>query len=133
MNLTITGLNRHAARYVLRCRPDRVSRHRRLSQSARTRVYKSRMRNAFAENAAGDPEDRGLVSRAQAGNRDALEQLIMRHQGWIYNIVLRMVYLPEDAEDATQEIGIKLITKLSTFAGHSSFAAGSTASSSITY
>ena len=32
-----------------------------------------------------------------------------------------MVYLPQDAEDATQEILVKLITKLSTFEGRSSF------------
>jgi RNA polymerase sigma factor (sigma-70 family) len=31
------------------------------------------------------------------------------------------VYLPQDAEDATQEILIKLLTKLSTFEGRSSF------------
>jgi RNA polymerase sigma factor (sigma-70 family) len=47
--------------------------------------------------------------------------LITRHQAWIYNIVIRMVYLRQDAEDATQEILVKLITKLSTFAGKSSF------------
>jgi len=79
------------------------------------------VRNPFAETAPSDPEDRELVRRAQAGNREALEQLIRRHQAWIYNIVLRMVYLPQDAEDATQEILVKLITKLSTFAGRSSF------------
>jgi len=61
------------------------------------------------------------VREAQGGNREALEQLITRHQAWIYNIVLRMVYLPQDAEDATQEILVKLITKLSTFRGASSF------------
>ena len=54
-------------------------------------------------------------------DRQALEPLITRHQAWIYNIVLRMVYLPQDAEDATQEILVKLITKLSTFAAKSSF------------
>jgi RNA polymerase sigma factor (sigma-70 family) len=32
-----------------------------------------------------------------------------------------MVYLPQDAEDATQEILVKLMTKLPTFAGKSSF------------
>ena len=68
-----------------------------------------------------DSEDRELVRRAQGGHREALEQLITRHQGWIYNIALRMVYLPEDAEDATQEILIKVITKLSTFEGRSRF------------
>ena len=79
------------------------------------------MRNPFAESAASDPEDRELVRQAQDGNREALEQLITRHQAWIYNIVLRMVYLPQDAEDATQEILVKLMTKLSTFGGRSSF------------
>jgi hypothetical protein len=79
------------------------------------------VRNPLAESAAADPEDRELVCQAQGGNREALEQLITRHQAWIYNIVLRMVYLPQDAEDATQEILVKLMTKLSTFVGKSSF------------
>ena len=65
--------------------------------------------------------DPAVVALAQSGNRDALEQLIAGHQRWIYNIVLRMVYLPQDAEDITQEILIKLLTKLSTFEGRSSF------------
>jgi len=65
--------------------------------------------------------DRGLVERAQSGSREALEQLVTRHQRWIFNIVLRMLYLPQDAEDVTQEILIKLITKLSTYRGESRF------------
>jgi RNA polymerase sigma factor (sigma-70 family) len=68
-----------------------------------------------------DADDLALVSRIRQGDRDALERLVMRHQAWIYNIVLRMVYHPEDAEDATQELLIKLLTKLSTFEGRSSF------------
>ena len=79
------------------------------------------MQNPLADSAASDPGDRELVCQAQGGNREALEQLITRHQAWIYNIVLRMVYLPQDAEDATQEILVKLMTKLSTFGGNSSF------------
>jgi RNA polymerase sigma factor (sigma-70 family) len=75
----------------------------------------------FADDAATDPEDRELVLRAQAGDRDALERLIVRHQAWIYNIVRRMLYWPQDSEDTTQEILIKVITKLSTFEGRSSF------------
>jgi RNA polymerase sigma factor (sigma-70 family) len=61
------------------------------------------------------------VRRIQNGDREALESLVMRHQDWVYNIVLRMVYHPEDAEDATQEVLIKLLTKLSTFEARSSF------------
>ena len=55
------------------------------------------------------------------GGAEALETLIRRHQSWIYNTVQRMVYLPQDAEDITQEILIKVLTKLSTFEGRSSF------------
>jgi RNA polymerase sigma factor (sigma-70 family) len=79
------------------------------------------MRNPFTDAPDAAAEERELVRRAQAGSREALEQLITRHQGWIYNIAIRMVYLPEDAEDATQEILIKVITKLSTFEGRSRF------------
>jgi RNA polymerase sigma factor (sigma-70 family) len=57
----------------------------------------------------------------QSGSKEALELLIARHQRWIYNVALRMVYHPHDAEDATQEILIKLLTKLSTFRGESDF------------
>jgi RNA polymerase sigma factor (sigma-70 family) len=77
--------------------------------------------NPLAERASSDPEDATLVAAAKTGSRDALEQLVARHQAWIYNIVLRMLYRPQDAEDTTQEILIKVITKLSTFEGRSSF------------
>src|SRR6266853_2701373 len=74
----------------------------------------------FADETSPDI-DRELVARAQGGSREALEHLVTRHQRWIYNIVLRMIYHPHDAEDVTQEILIKLITKLSTFERRSSF------------
>ena len=68
-----------------------------------------------------DAEDRELVGRIQDGDREALERLITRHQRWIYNIALRMLYFPQEAEDATQEILVKLLTKLSTYKGASQF------------
>jgi RNA polymerase sigma factor (sigma-70 family) len=79
------------------------------------------MNNPFAENPATDVEDGELVLRAQGGDRDALEKLIARHQAWIYNIVRRMLYWPQDSEDTTQDILIKVITRLSTFEARSSF------------
>jgi RNA polymerase sigma factor (sigma-70 family) len=75
--------------------------------------------NPFVEEVALD--DQELVAQIRAGSREALETLIRRHQSWIYNTVQRMVYLPQDAEDITQEILIKVLTKLSTFEGRSSF------------
>src|SRR5439155_16594807 len=77
--------------------------------------------NPFVDNAPTDREDRALVARACSGDREALEDLVRRHQGWIYNIALRMLYHPQDAEDATQEILIKAVTQLSSFEGRSSF------------
>jgi RNA polymerase sigma factor (sigma-70 family) len=70
-----------------------------------------------------DPEldDGRLVSRANAGDADALEQLVQRHQAWIYNIAVRMLAHPHDAEDATQEIFVKALTRLSSFEGRSTF------------
>ena len=80
------------------------------------------MINPFADDsAATDSDDRELVRLAKGGNRDALDRLIRRHQGWVYNIVVRMLYWSADAEDVTQEILIKVITKLSTFEQRSSF------------
>jgi RNA polymerase sigma factor (sigma-70 family) len=77
--------------------------------------------NPFTDNAPADLEDRALVARARGGNREALEALVRRHQGWIYNLAIRMLYHPQDAEDATQEILIKAVTRLSSFDGRSSF------------
>src|SRR5438128_5219636 len=70
---------------------------------------------------ATDDADLGLVGRAKAGACEALEELIRCHQAWIYNIAIRMLAHPQDAEDATQEILIKAITRLSSFEGRSSF------------
>src|SRR5216117_4556193 len=75
----------------------------------------------LADLAPMDDADRALVERAAAGERQALEDLVRRHQAWIYNIAIRMLAHPQDAEDATQEILIKAITRLSSFEGRSSF------------
>jgi RNA polymerase sigma factor (sigma-70 family) len=76
--------------------------------------------NPLADDPLTEPEDLRLVRAAQAGSRDALERLVERHQPWIYNVTLRMLYYPDRAEDATQEILVKVLTKLSTFEGRSS-------------
>ena len=65
--------------------------------------------------------DESLVTRARGGDMDALDTLVRRHQSWIFNLALRMVWRRAVAEDATQEILIKAVTKLSTFAGNSAF------------
>ncbi|MBP9191726.1 MAG: sigma-70 family RNA polymerase sigma factor, partial [Ignavibacteria bacterium] len=79
------------------------------------------MTNPFIEKNETTAEDKLLVEQAIKGDKKSLEQLIKRHQSWIYNIALKMVWNPSDAEDVTQETLIKIITKLSTFRGDSSF------------
>ncbi len=65
--------------------------------------------------------DDNLVARARGGDMDALDALVRRHQSWVFNLALRMAWRRDVAEDATQEILIKAVTKLSTFAGNSAF------------
>lgn len=65
--------------------------------------------------------DEHLVARALGGDMDALEAMVRRHQSWIFNLALRMVWRREVAEDATQEILIKAVTKLGSFEGRSAF------------
>ena len=77
--------------------------------------------NPFVEGCPSEQTDQNLVLRARAGDRRALEDLIEHHQVWIYNIALRMLFHPQDAEDATQEILIKVVTRLASFEGRSSF------------
>ncbi|MBV8586347.1 MAG: RNA polymerase sigma factor [Verrucomicrobia bacterium] len=67
------------------------------------------------------PSDEELVATAQAGNKDSLETLVRRHQPWVFNLAVRMLWSRDLAEDATQEILVKAITKLSTFRGLSRF------------
>ena len=78
------------------------------------------MFNPFTE-VIDESADIDLISQARNGNRDALEKLVLRHQAWIYNIAVRMLHHPQDAEDATQEILIKVLTRLASFECRSSF------------
>lgn len=62
-----------------------------------------------------------LVERAKTGDKNVLEEIIKRIQDKIYGLAIRMLYIPADAEDATQEILVKVIIHLGTFKGESRF------------
>lgn len=51
-----------------------------------------------------------LVDLAALGNRDALEELLGDVQDMVFNLSLRMLGTVPDAEDACQEILIKVMT-----------------------
>jgi RNA polymerase sigma factor (sigma-70 family) len=61
------------------------------------------------------------VKLAVNGDKLALEQVVKHIQDYIYNLAIRMLWHPEDAKDATQEVSIKIITNLGTFQFNSSF------------
>lgn len=62
-----------------------------------------------------------LVDRAKAGDTVAFEQLVLREQGRIYTLCLRMLGNQEDAMDAAQEAFLKAWRGLPSFRGGSSF------------
>src|SRR6266545_5106591 len=68
-----------------------------------------------------DRVDRELVRGALGGEARAVDALVRRCQGPVYALALRMVWNPHDAEDATQEILVKVMTGLSSFRGDSAF------------
>ena len=59
----------------------------------------------------------GLVARAVDGDKAALEEVIRLLQHPLYRLALRMVWRPADAEDATQEILIRVVTRLASWRG----------------
>lgn len=57
----------------------------------------------------------GLARRAIDGDREALDLVARSLQGDIYGLSLRMLWNKEDAEDATQEVLVRVVTRLSQF------------------
>ena len=66
-------------------------------------------------------ELQALVTKATAGDKQALETLVASVQNIVFNLSLRMLGTFADAEDATQDILLKIITHLSSFRGDSAF------------
>lgn len=71
-----------------------------------------------------DIDDYELVRQAQLElpyRTAAFEALMRRHQSRLYGLCLRMLGHAEDAEDATQEVMLKVFHSLKTFSGRSAF------------
>ncbi len=66
-------------------------------------------------------DERGLVEAAKGGDADALSDLVSGVRDNVYRLALRMVTQPVEAEDATQEILIRVMTRISTFRGEAKF------------
>jgi len=62
-------------------------------------------------------DEAGLVARAVDGDTAALEEVIRLLSDPLYRLALRMAWRPADAEDATQEILIRVVTRLASWRG----------------
>jgi RNA polymerase sigma-70 factor (ECF subfamily) len=69
----------------------------------------------------GAASDGDLVSRAQAGQLDAFEELVRRHRLGTYRVALRMLGDESDAEDATQDAFVQAWRNLAGFRADAAF------------
>jgi RNA polymerase sigma factor (sigma-70 family) len=65
--------------------------------------------------------DQIFINKALKGDKKALSDLIVLHEPFIYNVAWKFTNDQNEASDLTQEVLIKVITKLSTFKGKSAF------------
>jgi RNA polymerase sigma-70 factor, ECF subfamily len=64
-------------------------------------------------------EERRLVERIQAGDRQAFEQLLDAYETRVYRLALRFTGHESDAEDVTQEIFLAVYRSIARFRGDS--------------
>src|SRR5712672_4610069 len=67
------------------------------------------------------PDDRALIERAQAGDREAFEALVHRYDRDVLRIALNILHRPEDARDVYQESFLKIYKNLHRFRFECSF------------
>src|SRR5512147_1714986 len=65
-------------------------------------------------------DDQLLLDRARAGQSDALEQLLERHQSQVYRFGMKMCRDPEDAKDVLQDTLLSVARNVRDFRGSSS-------------
>ncbi len=66
-------------------------------------------------------EDLDLITRTEAGEREAFNDLVRKYQKPLYALLYRMVGNPEDASDLLQKAFVKAFTGLKSFERRSTF------------
>jgi RNA polymerase sigma-70 factor, ECF subfamily len=64
--------------------------------------------------------DTALVLRAQANDRAAFNEIVLRYKGKVYNYICRMVHSVMDAEDLTQETFVRAYLSIRSFQSRAS-------------
>ena len=70
-----------------------------------------------------NPTDEKLVARTLTGDRHAFRVLVERHYSAVFRLCRSILRNPEDAEDATQEVFVRVHQNLGQFAGRGAFGA----------
>ena len=65
--------------------------------------------------------DAVLIEQYRKGDSAAIEQLVLKYQNRIYNVILKICADHDDAAELTQETFVKVIENLDKFEGRSSF------------
>jgi RNA polymerase sigma-70 factor (ECF subfamily) len=74
-----------------------------------------------AGKAGRSPDDRELVRRAQAGDKEAFEELVRRHQNRVFAVAGGILRRREDVEDVAQQVFIKAYFSLKRFDQRAAF------------
>src|SRR5258708_39916948 len=74
-----------------------------------------------AAKAPGAPDDRELVRRAQAGDKEAFEGLVRRHQHRVFAVAGGILRRREDVEDIAQQVFVKAYFSLKRFDQRAAF------------
>jgi RNA polymerase sigma-70 factor (ECF subfamily) len=61
-----------------------------------------------------------LVTRASRGDVDVFSKLVQEHSGLVHRVTLRVLGA-EDAQDASQEVRIRVCANVKNFRGESAF------------
>src|SRR5260221_4785703 len=78
------------------------------------------MKTAAAK-APGVPDDRELVRSAQAGDKEAFEELVRRHQHRVFAVAGGILRRREDVEDIAQQVFVKAYFSLKRFDQRAAF------------
>ncbi len=85
------------------------------TQNTKTAEYRRISASGFRAHTALEPVDREItnaISRAQAGDGDAIRVLYLRYKDNVYGYVLSFVRDQHEAEDITQQVFLKLISAI---------------------
>jgi len=66
-------------------------------------------------------DDQLLIEKLKQGDQGAFSEIVETRKGMVYNTVLGLLQNPEDAEDFTQEVFIKVFESVRQFKGESAF------------